>query len=166
MTKLQKEDKELTEKWAEKVVNDTPMGSKLNKFFAFYGTLREGGYNHARLVAQDKGAKKLGEMRITGYKMFDLGHYPFAVKTGDKKDSMVVELYELQDEYIIELIHRMEVGALYGIEKETINNNTYWVYVYDDAKDYGGRGYKAVPDGDWATYKGYNKKKQELNNDF
>lgn len=150
---MSKSNDEITKSWAKKVVEELPHGAPINNLFAFYGTLREGDYNHTRLVKPDKGAKKIGTITLAGYKMYDMGHgsYPFAIKTGNEKDTIVVELHELKDELLINRIHGMEIGAGYGVEKIENKGKTYWLYVHPNERDY--KGYREVTGGDWMQYK-------------
>ncbi len=151
MTALEKEDLEKTKDNARKLVKNYPL-DKIGRKFAFYGSLREGHYNFTRLVAKDDKRTKDGVETIRGFKMFDLGSFPFVSRTNNDADSIIVELYTLSDPDVCRYIHMMEVGAGYGVEEVTINDQVYWLYVYPE-RDYGGRGYPEVKGGDWTAYK-------------
>lgn len=118
--------------------------------FAFYGTLRKGHYNYNRLVARAPGMEFEGEQIIGGYKMFDLGHYPCVVKTGNEEDKILVELYTIPDKLHATSIHHMEIGAGYDSEEIQIGDlGTYSIYTQKN--DRGGR-LRPIEGGDWTAY--------------
>jgi len=115
---------------------------------AFYGSLRNGQYNARR---EDETYKRIGEVTITGFKMYSLygGAYPCIVRTDNKKDTVVVELFNITDENRILGIYGMEIGAGYHLEHVDVNGETCGIYVYPE-------GYKnTVPvlSGDWVKFK-------------
>lgn len=73
-----------------------------------YGTLRQGMYNHNHYLL---GYKPLKRVYINGIQLYDLGPYPYTVKTG-KPGGTVFEQY-LVPESVAWNIHRMEIGAGY-----------------------------------------------------
>lgn len=124
------------------------MNKRKSNNFAFYGTLRKGQGNHRWSVAQDSGAKFDGTVTVPGYRMHSYGGYPFVVPSQD--DSIVVELYQLTDDSIMDSIHRMEIGAGYHVEEITVEGITYQLYVQNhDNTNY----WETVPDGDWVSYR-------------
>ncbi len=85
-----------------------------------YGLLRKGEPMHGLLA----GAEFLGERRLQGYDLFDLGEYPAAVPgTG----AVVAELYELPSPAVVDVLDRAEgVPTLY--RRELVEGA--WLYVY------------------------------------
>jgi gamma-glutamylcyclotransferase (GGCT)/AIG2-like uncharacterized protein YtfP len=150
ITEAQKKDSKITKEWAEKVTKENPL-NKLYSDFAFYGSLREGQYNHNYLIAPYKDSVKVETVELKGYKMFSFGAYPFVVKSEDAADSIVVELHTIPNEMPARRIHFMELGAGYGAEEVIINDKAYCLYVYPD-RNWEEKGYEKVPEGDWVKF--------------
>ena len=68
-------------------------------------------------------------VEISGFKMYDLGPYPFVIKTDDPKDKIIVDIFSLDDNTNLN-IENMELGA--GYQKETIilNNEPITIYTF------------------------------------
>jgi len=120
------------------------------KKFAFYGTLRLDQPNYHRLL-NDKTAKFLGTKIVDGYAMFNLGYYPTIIPEEGK--SIVVELFELSDDYAIKFIKSMELGAGYKETTITHNGDEYTLYVCGDqeAKTVLRRNNR-IESGDWVSH--------------
>jgi gamma-glutamylcyclotransferase (GGCT)/AIG2-like uncharacterized protein YtfP len=105
------------------------------KHIAAYGTLREGNYNYDRYKriadASNNTFNKVGEAIIEGYELWDLGPYPYSIKTGNPEDKMTVDIIEC-DDYTIRSITRMEEGAGYTTEEITINGIECLIYTYPE----------------------------------
>lgn len=140
---------EITMKWAEKVAAQKPWGA-LGRKFAFYGTLRQGEGNYSRLVARAEGATFEGQRTLPGYKMFSFGGFPFVVPSNNQDDTIIVELFDIPDELIARSIHQMEIGAGYGVDEITLEDQVYWLYIYPSERDYGR--FPQVTDGDWVRF--------------
>lgn len=95
-----------------------------------YGTLLRGNCNHERFLS---GSKYLGEGRLSGYALYDLGSYP-GVKQKEE-DAVKGEVYAIDSE-TLERINRLEgEGSLYSLKKESIEMEgkiipNVGVYVY------------------------------------
>lgn len=79
---------------------------------AVYGSLKEGFYNHDRLLA---GLKPIARSTIDGAMFLVQKSYPFLVEQSimlDKSNPHMVEIYEVDDE-VYDLIYWMEVGSGY-----------------------------------------------------
>ncbi len=124
-----------------------------------YGTLRAGEYNHEAFEL-DQNATFLGEGRLSGYAMRDVGKFPIAYKTGDLEDSIVVELYEVHNKEAACTLDEME--RHYGYKRQRFSVDTgegelenVGMYVMpgkrvDDLPQ--------VPGGDWVSH--YTMKKE------
>jgi gamma-glutamylcyclotransferase (GGCT)/AIG2-like uncharacterized protein YtfP len=77
---------------------------------AVYGSLKEGDFNHDRWL---RGIKPIGWQRIEGFDMYDLGMFPYVVRS-DYRDCITVEVYEVPDDVAAD-IERMERGAGYDM---------------------------------------------------
>jgi gamma-glutamylcyclotransferase (GGCT)/AIG2-like uncharacterized protein YtfP len=95
-----------------------------------YGTLLRGNCNHDRFLS---GSKYLGEGRLSGYALYNLGSYP-GVKQKEE-DSVKGEVYSIDSETLVR-INRLEgEGSLYSLKKESIEMDgkiipNIGVYVY------------------------------------
>lgn len=90
-------------------------------YFLFYGSLRPGMYNYERFFNKNNHEVVLDNVRIKGYKLYDLGAYP-AIKSSDLNDSVECTLIRIDDTQTIRIIHAMEIGAGYkanGCKLET-----------------------------------------------
>lgn len=107
----------------------------------FYGSLREGHYNHAHFL-RDVPVVARGSLK--GFDLYSLGAYPMIVP-GD--GTVVGEVFDV-DSRTFAMIDRMELGAGYRREQAAVDTPEgliqATVYVYDRAA----RGAK-VPSGDW-----------------
>ncbi len=116
---------------------------------AVYGTLRrEGG---AHVILKLLNAEFLGMGRVRGYRMF-ASRIPFAVKSEDRRDEIIVELYEVPDEKIPLLDHYEEgyVRRMVEVELEDGNTVEAWMYVWEHPLE----DVELVEGGDWVKFIG------------
>ena len=93
-----------------------------------YGTLKRGYYNHKSLM---KGAKYLGDAKLDGYCIFNLGSYPGIMP----KPGFFVwgELFEITDDMLDPLDRLEGHPTLYKRTAVSIGNmGDAWVYVYQN----------------------------------
>ena len=112
--------------------------------YAFYGSLRKEMGNHPGLRDSEFISKEI----LHGYKLYSLGAYPYIVASGDKSDTVIVELYNVKNPQIEAQVHWMELGAGYSRVVENIAGTDAYVYVWEE-----GGGHEQVKDGDWVKYK-------------
>jgi len=105
---------------------------------AAYGTLRKGMYNFDRFDLIYIETKEL-----KGFRLYDLGPYPYVVYTGNDKDVIVVDILQC-DDYTKLMIDSMEKGAGYRIM--TIDD--FDIYVFPNVL----KNTKLVKNGDYVTY--------------
>lgn len=94
-----------------------------------YGTLREHDYNFER-IKQTFGKTsivKLEELRLPGFKMYNLGFYPAVRESENTEDYIHVDLLEVSDE-AAEAINTMEFGAGYKIKD--VEGARLYIYGY------------------------------------
>lgn len=78
---------------------------------AVYGTLRKGEGNYDWYM---RGTPMLGEQRIAGFEMYNLGgYYPYIARGGD---SITAEIYDVAAD-VFDRVERMERGAGYEVMK-------------------------------------------------
>ena len=92
---------------------------------AAYGTLREGFYNHDRF----NDVKKVDQKTLMGFQLWDFGPYPYAIKTNNPEDQMVVDILEVSSD-AERSITRMEEGAGYSTEVINVDDSPCIIYLY------------------------------------
>jgi gamma-glutamylcyclotransferase (GGCT)/AIG2-like uncharacterized protein YtfP len=102
-----------------------------------YGLLRRGEPMHGLLA----GADFLGELRLEGYELLDLGEHPAAVPGSG---GIVAELYELPSPAVLAVLDEAE-GPLYRRELVESHGAPAWVYVCARPPP----GAPRIPSGDW-----------------
>lgn len=115
--------------------------------YAFYGSLRKGMYNYR---AFSSNMDYLETVVVTGFKLFSLGAYPCAIKTGNEDDKLTVDLFKVtgEDEHRID---RMEKGASYKYDELEFNGKKFGIYVFpSDALNR--LSDRNVPEGDWVKF--------------
>lgn len=107
-----------------------------------YGTLRKGFGNEHFL----RNAHFLGSARIAGFKMYDLGFFPGAVRA---KDGMIYgEVYSLSSREEIKAVDRLEGHpTFYKREEISTPLGKSWIYLLAHPKQY--EHYRIVPNGVW-----------------
>lgn len=84
--------------------------------------------------------------RLKGYKLYSMGQYPCAVRTGSD-DAITVEVFETASEEAAAAIHQLELDEGYFCDEVLLNGMTVKIYLYRDSGNY-----KEVPGGDWVTF--------------
>ena len=98
---------------------------------AVYGTLRKNG--GANVMLRLLLAKYIGRGKVHGYKMFALS-CPFAVKSDNPRDAIVVEVYEVPDDKvpILDFYERGYERVKVSVEMEDGGMITAWMYEWKD----------------------------------
>ena len=118
----------------------------LQSTYAFYGSLRRGMVNHKRYGA---GLRFLFQEEIQGYQLFEMKHYPYAVKTGSKADFITVEVFKVTDQSTERAIHELELGVGYYYDEVIIQGKEIGIYLFRE------RGPEPlVKGGDWVRFFG------------
>lgn len=120
---------------------------KAKEYFAVYGSLLKGQYNHYLI----KDSEFVEKAEVKGYDLYSLGRFPVAKPSKD--GTLVVEVYKIKDDSIKTSIHVMEVLAGYDPYEITINGKNCIMYVGSDQyyrvpSTVGSK----VPNGDWGAY--------------
>jgi gamma-glutamylcyclotransferase (GGCT)/AIG2-like uncharacterized protein YtfP len=111
--------------------------------FAFYGSLRRGMENHALHTGH---LKYLFSARLSGYKLYSRGKFPVAVKS-NASDSIVVEVFRIDDRSTREMIHKLEMDEGYFFEIVPIGGIGAGIYLFKEPGNY-----QHVGSGDWVTF--------------
>ncbi len=116
----------------------------MKNLFAFYGSLRFGLSNHTAFASF---LKYRFSAWIEGYEMYSLGDFPFAIRTDESPDKMLVEIFEIEDAEVRMQIDLLELG--YGYHKETIviEGQSVTIYLFKEKANY-----PKVNGGDWLKF--------------
>ena len=122
----------------------------VNNNVAVYGTLRAGCGNHHIL----EGLTFKRDV-IQGFKMYDLGGFPYVVHTGDHDDSIAVEVYEVPDYDTARRLDALEgyhhtqgfTGFYNRIKVRTALGTEVYLYVFPQHE-----GEDEIESGDWVYH--------------
>jgi len=117
-----------------------------NSLYAFYGSLRRG-MMYYEVFKQ--GLEYQFSTEVAGFKLFALKDYPFAIKTGQPKDIIVVEVFKIVNTDVEKEIHELELGVGYYYDEIEVNSDTVGIYLFDRAENY-----PEVIGGDWVKFFG------------
>jgi gamma-glutamylcyclotransferase (GGCT)/AIG2-like uncharacterized protein YtfP len=116
----------------------------MKNLFAFYGSFRFGLSNH---MAYASFLKYRFSAWIKGYEMYSFGDFPFAIRTDESADKILVEVFEIENAEVRMQIDQLEHG--YGYHKETIviEEQSVTIYLFNEKANY-----PKVNEGDWVKF--------------
>lgn len=117
-----------------------------NHLYAFYGSLRKGMTNHLRY---SQGMELLFTETLTGYRLHAMRWYPYAVRSGDPADHMLVEVYRITDEDTERAIHDLELSVGYHYDEVLLRNQAVGIYLFRRSG-----AEPSVKNGDWVKFFG------------
>ena len=117
-----------------------------NSLYAFYGSLRKGMMYYE---VYKQGLEYQFTAEVEGFKLFALKDYPFAIKTGQPNDLIIVEVFKIIHPVIEKKIHELELGVGYYYDEVKVNSYQAGIYLYDRAENY-----PEVIGGDWVKFFG------------
>lgn len=115
-------------------------------YFAFYGSLRQGMANY---LTYKSSLEFITKKTITGFALYALPDYPYAVKTNNEKDELVIEVFRIKDEITIQNIHKLELDAGYNFDLIDVVGMKVCIYLFEEP----GNNQK-VKSGDWVEFFG------------
>ena len=120
------------------------MDMEETELFAFYGSLRMGMDNY---FTYKSGLEYIETTRISGFELYSLGEYPYAVKTQNPSSSMVIEIFRILDSETKQRIHELEISADYFFDLIEVGRRKVGIYLFklpgNDIR---------VESGDWVTF--------------
>jgi gamma-glutamylcyclotransferase (GGCT)/AIG2-like uncharacterized protein YtfP len=116
----------------------------LKSLYAFYGSLRRGMENYEPLKSN---LRYQFSAWLTGYQLYSLGPYPFAIRTGSPTDKILVEVFEVANLETEQTIDQIEMDAGYFRDTITIDGHSVKLYLYKNKADY-----PFVFGGDWVKF--------------
>ncbi|MFM7429766.1 MAG: gamma-glutamylcyclotransferase [Flammeovirgaceae bacterium] len=115
-----------------------------SNLFAFYGSLRRGMENYEPLK---ENLHYQFSTWLTGYQLYSLGPYPFAIRTDSPTDKILVEVFEVNSLQTEQTIHQIEMEAGYFLDSVSIDGQAVKIYLYENKADY-----PFVFGGDWIKF--------------
>lgn len=114
--------------------------------YAFYGSLRQGMGNHRQYA---RGMSFLFTEKVSGYALYAMRYYPYAVKTNNPGDAIVVEVCKIMDAKTETSIHALELSVGYYYDEVMIRDQLTGIYLFEK------RGPEPlVKGGDWVKFFG------------
>ena len=86
---------------------------------------------------------------ISGFQLYQMKHYPYAVRTGDKNDIITVEVFEVTNPEVERSIHALEIGVGYYYDEVEIRSRKVGIYLFETAGPE-----PLVKGGDWVKFFG------------
>lgn len=84
---------------------------------------------------------------ITGYQLYAMEKYPYAIKTDVPSDSIVVEVFKASNPETEKAIHELELSVGYDYSEVTIRDKPVGIYLFKAS-----RGETLVKGGDWVEF--------------
>src|SRR6266516_2276198 len=98
-------------------------------YYAFYGSLRQGMYNHERFKSH---LEYQFREPVGGFNLHALARYPVAVKSDSENDRIVVEVFKITDVETENKIHQIEIDAGYYFEEINVREISARIYLFHD----------------------------------
>ncbi|MEQ9593542.1 MAG: gamma-glutamylcyclotransferase family protein [Cyclobacteriaceae bacterium] len=114
--------------------------------FAFYGSLRTGMYNHKEF---ERHLEFVRTVRLKGFKLYALDDYPYAIRTSNHDESIVVELFRIRNGKVRMEIEKMELDAGYIRDEMEVGGYLAVIYIFEKVENN-----QEVPGGDWIEFFG------------
>jgi gamma-glutamylcyclotransferase (GGCT)/AIG2-like uncharacterized protein YtfP len=114
--------------------------------YAFYGSLRRGMINYKDF---ESSLDFLFQDIIAGYRIYAMEDYPYAIKTGNPSDLIVVEVFKISNRDVESSIHELELGVGYVYDEVEIRGQNAGIYIFEKAG-----AETLVKSGDWVQFFG------------
>ena len=114
--------------------------------YAFYGSLRRGMSNYQDF---ESSLEFLFQEIISGYQLYALEKYPYAIKTDSASDLIVVEVFKIINPAVEKRIHALELRVGYYYDEIKIRNGNVGIYLFKKAGTE-----TLVKSGDWVQFFG------------
>lgn len=117
-----------------------------DSLYAFYGSLRKGMSNHRRY---ERGMSLLFTENLPGYALYAMRYYPYAVKSDNPEDVIVVEVYKITNSATEKAIHELELSVGYYFDEVMIRDQRTGIYLFEKTGPE-----PLVKGGDWVNFFG------------
>ena len=95
--------------------------------YAFYGSLRRGLANHEKFKPH---LRYLYSRWIKEFQLYSLGDFPFAYRTHNLSDLILVEIFEVTDSQVRQQIDKLEFNYGYHIEQLVLDDRAVNIYLF------------------------------------
>ena len=114
--------------------------------YAFYGSLRRGMINYLEF---ETALQFLYQDILSGYQMYAMENFPYAVKTDNPSDLITVEVFRIINPDVERSIHRLEMTEGYYYDEVKIRDTNTGIYLFrSPGSD------PLVKSGDWVNFFG------------
>jgi gamma-glutamylcyclotransferase (GGCT)/AIG2-like uncharacterized protein YtfP len=117
-----------------------------NSTYAFYGSLRRGMINYRDF---ESSLEFLFQEIISGYQLYAMAEYPYAVKTQNPSDLVVVEVFKINNHRVEKRIHELELRVGYFYDEVDVRGHNVGIYLFKKAGTE-----TLVKSGDWVEFFG------------
>ena len=114
--------------------------------YAYYGSLRRGMSNYREF---ETSLQFLYREIISGYRMYALEYFPYAVKSTDSSDLITVEVFRVTDPAAEKAIHQLELREGYYYDEVKIRDEHVGIYLFRKPGSE-----PLVKNGDWVNFFG------------
>lgn len=87
--------------------------------------------------------------RIAGFALYSLEAYPYAIRSGNNADTIVIEIFKITDPATRRDIHLLELDAGYVFEVIEVHNKKIGIYLFEMPANN-----IKVESGDWVEFFG------------
>ena len=112
--------------------------------YAFYGSLRRGLHNYEVFKPH---LNYQFSIWLKGFQLYSFGDFPFAIKTENNEDKILVEVFEIEKKEIEKQIDDLELGYGYHSESVLIDHRFVKIYLLKEPANY-----PLVSGGDWLKF--------------
>jgi gamma-glutamylcyclotransferase (GGCT)/AIG2-like uncharacterized protein YtfP len=114
--------------------------------YAFYGSLRRGMINYRDF---ETSLEFLFQEILSGFRLYAMDEYPYAVRTKNPSDLIVVEVFKINNQDAEKSIHALELGVGYIYDEVEVRGQSVGIYLYEKAG-----AETLVKSGDWVQFFG------------
>ena len=100
-------------------------------------------YNHIRFG----NIEFLFTEKLAGFKLYALERYPFAIKTNEPSDSIIIEVAHITNAQTENEIHQLELSAGYYYDEVAVRGISVGIYLFQNSDHH-----TWVPHGDWVKF--------------
>lgn len=114
--------------------------------YAFYGSLRKGMRNY---LIYEKHLKFHSTQVVSGFLLFEMDDYPYAIQTGNPDHLLTVEIFTITDPETEKAIHKLELEVGYVCRELKVGGQSVGIYLFEKAGNE-----RLVESGDWVEFFG------------
>ena len=97
----------------------------------------------------ESGLRFLYQEVLAGFQLYQIDHYPYAIRTDDPTHLITVEVFKVIDPDVEMSIHTLEIGVGYYFDEVKIRGQIVGIYLFEKAGPE-----RLVKGGDWVQFFG------------